>query len=199
MSIKINTLSILAATLAFSSALANGSAAVKQFADSQLRQHIQTEMVISAVKAQNERHADITQSDIDSLDQQWRAETDGQSGDLIDTTLSTPLSGYLADVLEDSAGIYTEIFVMDNRGLNVGQSGLTSDYWQGDESKWQETYLAGADSVHASDVEFDESSQTYQLQVSVAIVDPVTNETIGAATFGVNAEALQQVSLDDAY
>lgn len=197
MSIKVNILSVLAGTLAFGSAIANGDAAIRSFVESQLKAHLASDLVIDAIRQQNDKHANLSQADIDELDLQWRAETDGQAGSLIDDTLSTPLSSYLSEVLEDSAGIYTEIFVMDNRGLNVGQSGLTSDYWQGDESKWQQTYLVGADAVHASDVEFDESSQTYQLQISVAIVDPNTNENIGAATFGVNADALQQISLDD--
>ena len=38
------------------------------------------------------------------------------------------------------------------------------------------------------DVEFDESSQAYQSQVSVAVVDPKTNKVIGAVTVGVNVE-----------
>ena len=79
---------------------------------------------------------------------------------------------------------------MDARGLNVAASAATSDYWQGDEDKFQQTYEIGADSVHFSDIEFDESSQTYQGQISVVIVDPSTNTPIGAITIGVNAEAL---------
>ena len=75
---------------------------------------------------------------------------------------------------------------MDGKGLNVGQSDVTSDYWQGDEDKWQKTFLAGAGAVHVSEVEFDESSQTYQSQFSMPIVDPATSTVIGAVTVGVD-------------
>ena len=78
---------------------------------------------------------------------------------------------------------------MDAQGLNVAQSDVTSDYWQGDEAKWQETYNTG--NVHIGDVELDESTQTYQAQVSLPIFDPESNAVIGAATFGVNLELLQ--------
>jgi hypothetical protein len=67
---------------------------------------------------------------------------------------------------------------------------VTSDYWQGDEDKYSMTYPKGPGAVHFSDVEFDESSQTYQAQISIPLVDTATNEVVGALTVGVNAEAL---------
>jgi len=174
-------------------------AVVRSFVESNLSGILDNPVVRQSIAAQNNAHADLSQADIDALDLEWRAEADGQSGDLIENTLGNSLSEYLGGALEESAGVFTEIFVMDNRGLNVGQSGLTSDYWQGDEAKWQETFLVGSNAIHVSDVEFDESSQTYQLQISVAIQDHDTQTIIGAATFGVNAEALEQVSLEDVY
>ncbi len=140
--------------------------------------------VIAAVKAQNEANAGLTQADIDALDLKWR------SGDeaLISGVLNNELSVYLQGIRDQGEGLYTEIFVMDNKGLNVGQSDKTSDYWQGDEAKWTEVYPAGADVIHLSDVEEDESSQTFQMQISLPIVDG--SEVIGAVTVGVNADML---------
>lgn len=146
--------------------------------------------VISAVAAQNQKHANLDQPDIDKLDKQWRAEVGDGSGPLISEVLKNTLSAYLQSRKEAAGGLFTEIFVMDNKGLNVGQSDVTSDYWQGDEAKWKKTYLAGATAVHIGDVELDESTQTYQSQVSVSIVDPASGTVIGAATFGVDVSAL---------
>jgi hypothetical protein len=86
--------------------------------------------------------------------------------------------------------MYTEIFVMDGRGLNVGQSDVTPDYWQGDEAKWQKTYLEGPGAIHIGDIEMDESTQQFQAQVSVSVVDPASGTVIGAVTVGVNVDAL---------
>lgn len=148
-------------------------------------------MVITAIRAQNQSHSGLTQSQIDSKDKQWRSETSAGGGALIDAVLGNGLSKYLAGVKNDGRGIYTEIFVMDNKGLNVGQSDVTSDYWQGDEAKWKKTYLVGPDAVLIDEVEFDESTQTFQSQLSLAVVDPNTGETIGAVTIGVNVDMLQ--------
>ena len=82
-----------------------------------------------------------------------------------------------------------EVFIMDAQGLNVAASAVTSDYWQGDEAKFQQTYGVGPDAVHISEVELDESTQTYQAQVSLSLTDPATGALIGAVTFGLNAQA----------
>ncbi|WP_417671929.1 hypothetical protein [Roseibium sp.] len=146
--------------------------------------------VVAAVKSQNETTGSYDQAKIDSLDKTWRSETDAADQPMIDMVLDNPLSAYLADVQEGSDGLFTEIFVMDGKGLNVGQSDVTSDYWQGDEAKWKDTFLVGKGAVHVSDLEEDESTQTLQSQVSVPVVDPDTGAAIGAVTFGVNVEGL---------
>lgn len=170
---------------------------LKLVAELKLKPIVNNPIVIDSIKEQNTQHASLGQSDIDRLDQTWRAETSSGSGALTSEVLSKPVSDYLSNALEEQQGLVSEIFVMDNRGLNVGQSGLTSDYWQGDESKWQETFQVGPDAIHLSDIEFDESSQTYSAQVSVSITDPNTQTVIGAATFGIDAEALEFVSVQD--
>jgi hypothetical protein len=148
--------------------------------------------VIEAVKAQNAKNAVIGQPDIDKLDQDWRAEVKSGGGNLTNSVLGNALSQYLKKVKAGGGGLYTEIFVMDNKGLNVGQSDVTSDYWQGDEAKWQKTFQAGAQSVHVSGVSTDESTQTLQSQLSLPIVDPANGQVIGAITVGVNVEQLGQ-------
>ncbi len=146
--------------------------------------------IIEAIRAQNFRHANIGQSEIDKLDKQWRAETKASERPLIDRVLSTALSKKLLDEKNQARGMITELFVMDNKGLNVGQSDPTSDYWQGDEDKWQKTYLAGPGAMFIDEVEMDESTQTFQSQLSMAISDPVTGQVIGAVTVGVNVDQL---------
>ncbi|SHO58988.1 hypothetical protein VQ7734_04763 [Vibrio quintilis] len=146
--------------------------------------------VISAIKAQNAKHASLSESQIIEFDNTWRAQVSSSNPVLINQVLSNPLSQKLKDIQNNSDGMFTEIFVMDNKGLNVGQSSMTSDYWQGDEAKWKETYLKGPKAVHISEVEEDESTQTFQSQVSMSITDPSSGQVIGAITVGVNVEEL---------
>lgn len=147
-------------------------------------------VVVEAVKAQNAAHASLDQAGIEALDQKWRAETEASSRPMVDEVLGNELSKFLAAKQDESAGMIAEVFVMDNKGLNVGQSEVTSDYWQGDEAKWQKSYGAGSGAVFVDEVEKDESTQALQSQISLPISDPATSEVIGAITVGVNVEGL---------
>ena len=165
-------------------------APMQDFARAKVAEWVRNAALVDAIKAQNSKHAGLTQAEIDNMDKQWRAETGEASQPMIDRILGNSLSQYLAGLKEQEQGLVTEIFVMDNKGLNVGQSDVTSDYWQGDEAKWKKTYLAGPDSVFVDEVEQDESTQMFQSQLSMAITDPGSGEVIGAITVGVNVDDL---------
>jgi hypothetical protein len=77
-----------------------------------------------------------------------------------------------------------ELFVMDNLGGNVGQMNLTSDYWQGDEAKWQNSYNKGAGGLDAGDLKFDKSCNAETQQLSVPIVAK-DGKVIGSFCVGV--------------
>lgn len=147
-------------------------------------------VIIEAIRAQNDANAALSQAEIDRADTQWRGETKASNRPMIESVLAKPISAFLGDIKAESEGLYTEIFVMDNRGLNVGQSDVTSDYWQGDEDKWQKTFQVGPGAVFIDEIEHDESTQTFQSQVSLAISDPATNQIIGAITIGLDVEVL---------
>lgn len=183
---------VISAALPLAAHAADIEGPVKALVDSQVRGWISDPVVVDAVKAQNAENAGLSQADIDALDQQWRAETSASAKPLIDETLANPLSGFLKNLKDGSKGLYTEIFVMDNKGLNVGQSDVTSDYWQGDEDKWAKTYPAGPDAMLIGEVEQDESTQRFQTQVSLSVVDPASGEAIGAVTIGIDVETLTQ-------
>lgn len=177
-------------------ALAANTAAANEFeqpltdlANSEIKAWTQEATVIDAVKQQNEEHAGLSQAKIEELDQTWRSQV-GSGGDLIARVTGNELSGYLTQVKEDGQGLYTEIFVTDNKGLNVGQSDVTSDYWQGDEAKWKVPF--NEQKLQIGAVELDESTQVYQSQVSAPVVDPDSGAVIGAITVGVDVEQLVQ-------
>lgn len=165
-------------------------AALAELAKGQVAQIAADPAVIAAIKAQNEKHAGLGAADVTRLDGEWRAQVGADAAPLIQAVLSAPASATLVAARDGAEGLFTEIFAMDDKGLNVAASDVTSDYWQGDEAKWQATYGKGAGAVHISDVEFDESSQSYQAQVSVTVVDPASGAPIGALTVGVNVEFL---------
>ncbi len=164
--------------------------AMKGLANGKALAWVNNPTVIKAIKAQNAKHASLSQADIDRLDKTWRAETKASAKPMIDAAMGNALSSFLKKVRADSQGLFTEIFVMDNKGLNVGQSDVTSDYWQGDEAKWKKTYKVGPDAVHIGKIKEDESTQMFQSQLSLSIIDPATKKVIGAVTIGVNVAQL---------
>lgn len=166
------------------------TAEIKKFVTAQVMPWMSDKVVVDAIKAQNTKHAAMTDDDIGSLDKQWRAEIDGSDKPLINAVVSNDLSAFLKKKKEEAGGLITELFVMDNKGLNVGQSDVTSDYWQGDEAKWQKTFQVGPDAVFVDEIEKDESTQQLQVQVSVSIKDPESGEVIGAMTIGIDVGQL---------
>jgi len=163
---------------------------VNTYATDELSQWLNDPEMIEALNAQNDAHQNLSEEEIVALDQDWRAQAGEGGGALISQLLEHEVSDWLRDQQAGTAGLVTEVFIMDNRGLNVAQSVETSDYWQGDEAKWQETYGAEGAETHISEIEFDDSTGLYQTQASMPIFDPQTNEKIGAITFGINVQSL---------
>ncbi|WP_422006127.1 hypothetical protein [Pyruvatibacter mobilis] len=157
-----------------------------------LRDFINTEIVRASIVNQNRKYAGMTESRIIELDDKWRAERKSDDQPLISATLTNPLSSYLTRVQAHNVGLYTEMFVMDANGLNVGQSNITSDYWQGDEAKFQKTYPAGPDAVFVDEPEFDDEMGIWRIQVNMAIADETGSQAIGAVTVELNLSELQR-------
>ena len=184
-------LALAAAMLAAAPAAADDFLpAIRAYLDSDIRAWTGDPRLAEAIAAQNATTAAYSQAEIDSLDQTWRGQVGADDSALIAGVLDTPAADLLRERVAASEGVITEIFLMDARGLNVAASSVTSDYWQGDEEKFTATFPAGPDAVHISDVEFDESTQTYQAQVSLPMTDPGTGAVIGAITIGVAADRL---------
>ena len=141
------------------------------------------------VETRNAAAQDIDQARIDELDLIWRAETKVDDQPLITSVLSNPLSSYLTRIQANSHGLYSEIFVMDRNGLNAGQSAITTDYWQGDEAKFQKTYDVGANAIFIDDAEFDDETATWRSQLNLTLHSE-SGQPIGAATVEINLTEL---------
>lgn len=159
---------------------------------SDMRQWIDTDIVRISVDAQNGRLTTLEQSKIDELDNQWKEEREKDDKPLIAATLSNPLSVYLSRMQGRSLGLYAEIFVMDRNGLNVGQSAITSDFWQGDEGKFQKTFQVSNDAIFIDEPEWDEDAKIWRGQVSFTLTDGDGKTPIGAVTVELNLTELQR-------
>ncbi|MGH1369164.1 MAG: hypothetical protein ACRBCL_11155 [Maritimibacter sp.] len=172
-------------------AFASSTEGMKTFLVEKVAPWASDPVLIEAIKAQNAKTGGMSLADIEAQDQVWRGQIGSADTSLIDSVLNAPSSEYLRQQVEAAGGQITEVFIMDAQGLNVAASAVTSDYWQGDEAKFSETYGIGVDAMHFSEIELDESTREYQAQLSMTLVDPASGEAIGAMTVGVNAEAFE--------
>ena len=140
--------------------------------------------MVAAVKAQNAKGESLDQ--IKQRDASWRA-TSGVD-DFMRSLLESDTAKELMK-LETSKPYFFELFLMDSQGANVAMTNKTSDYWQGDEAKFTESFKGGSGAIHIGDVEFDESAQAYLVQISVPVMDG--GSAVGAMTIGVNVDKLE--------
>jgi methyl-accepting chemotaxis protein-like sensor len=156
---------------------------VVDLAQSQLVKVGADPVIVAAVKAENGKGKSLDQ--IKAMDKKWKA-TAGIA-DYMKALMTSECGSHLKKI-QDGQAYYAEIFVMDNQGANVAMTDKTSDYWQGDEAKFKESYKDGAGAVHIGEVEFDKSSQAYLVQISVPVTD--NGKVIGAITFGVDVDKI---------
>ena len=141
-------------------------------------------VIVNAVNKQNMKG--MTLEEIKKQDNQWKS-TPGIDG-FMEKMLDSECSNHLRNLMVQKT-YYAEIFVMDNKGANVCMTDKTSDYWQGDEAKFNKSFAGGSGAVFVDDVEFDESSQAYLSQVSVPVKD--NGKVIGAITFGIDIDKIE--------
>jgi hypothetical protein len=136
-------------------------------------------VVIAAIKEQNAKKVSL--AEIQKIDKVW---TDGDNK-VSDDVSARPCSKKLQELLKKQPDLI-EAFAMDDQGANVCMSDRTSDYWQGDEAKWQKSFNGGKGGVNFDERKFDSSAKAVIIQVSVPVTDQ--GKVIGALTVGVKAE-----------
>ncbi|UCD77042.1 MAG: PDC sensor domain-containing protein [Desulfobacterales bacterium] len=141
-------------------------------------------VIVKAVKEENAKGKTLDQ--IKKKDKEWK-DTAGIA-DYMKALMDSECGKRIAGI-QKSAPYYAEIFVMDNQGANVAMTDKTSDYWQGDEAKFQKSFNGGSGAVFVDKVEFDDSTQAYLVQVSVPVKDG--NAVIGAITFGIDVDKIE--------
>ncbi len=162
---------------------------VREYVDSLVRPMIAKPMIRAAIKEQNAKFSDVSSMDIQVLDNTYRSEIKSGQWQMVSRLLNNPVSRYLKSEQDDSQGTIVEIFVTDRHGLNVGQSTVTNDYWQGDESKFLRTFGRNTDEIFIDRADRDDATQLLQTQASFIVRDE-GGEAIGTATVTIAIDAL---------
>lgn len=141
-------------------------------------------VLIQAILAQNAHKQ--TMDEIHARDAAWLNAT---TNDPFITSLMENAAAKTLRKFAASEPYFTELILMDQQGSIVAITNRTSDYWQGDEDKFLQTYPVGTDAVHKSKPEFDASVGGYVVQVSVPVADKGQN--IGVLTVNISLKAIR--------
>lgn len=152
----------------------------------------QEEEILNAVVARNEQGTSLEA--IQALDARWVA---GEAESELEEILSNSCAERLKQLLAaDDA--YREGLVMDAQGALVCLTGPSSDYWQGDEAKWQRAFDDGAGQVFVDRPRYDSSARAILVQISVPISIPTSGpiersgRTIGVLTVGIDRDHFER-------
>jgi hypothetical protein len=144
-------------------------------------------VIVEAVEQENDKAKSLDQ--IKTIDTRWQKST--RVTKMIRPFLVNKCASRLKKFKAD-AGYVEEIFVMDNQGAIVCATDMTSDYWQGDEAKFQKAYRGGAGAMFVAEPEFDDSTQEELVQISVPLFSKEATQAIGVMTVGINVNKLSQ-------
>lgn len=150
-----------------------------------IKQWGENPVVVAAVKEQNAKN--ISLEAIQKRDKEWIAATGLDDG--MKAMMQNAAAAEL-NKLEATKPYFFESFLMDNQGANVAMTNKTSDYWQGDEDKFTNSFKGGAGGVDIGKSKFDDSAKAYLIQISVPVVDG--GKAIGALCVGVNLDELEK-------
>jgi hypothetical protein len=132
--------------------------------------------LVAAVNAKNAEKE--TPEAIQRKDKEWAARADSP---LRKALTGSPCAQRLRLLIAPDPMV-VEAILMDNQGANVCVSKETSDYWQGDEPKWQKTFRDGQE-VFVDEPAFDESTHAYAVQLSVPVA--AGGHRVGALTLSL--------------
>lgn len=99
-------------------------------------------------------------------DKEW--EESPLDSPIVNKCINTLLSLRLKNFIETKGDI-TEISITDRYGALVVASKKTSNFYQADEKWWQKTFDGGKGSIFISETDFDESSNTWSIVLSVPV------------------------------
>ncbi|TVZ40991.1 ABC-type amino acid transport substrate-binding protein [Alteromonadaceae bacterium 2753L.S.0a.02] len=146
--------------------------------DASVRQQVQ----------QQNQSPPLQSADIDTLEYAWRWGAHQKSiQHLFSGVVQSQAALNLISLKERSRGVIREIIVTDKLGFNAVVTDKTSDFYQGDESKFSEVVQHTPVQVYASPIQYDASTARFLVHVSFPLFGR-GDKVIGVAILGIDPE-----------
>jgi hypothetical protein len=164
-------------------------ARVGYYIETEISSWINDPALLHSVQIAGSNNAKLNEEAIMDREKLWLEEASAGSGRIIHSVMSSSLSARLMQIKNRSAGKIAEIIAMDDRGLTIGLSDVTSDYIQSDEDKWLKVFHDVPGSTFVDEVRFDASTSSYICQVSF-VLTASDGKPAGVITVGLNVDRL---------
>jgi len=132
-------------------------------------------------------------TDVMTIDSKWQALAPLAMPELAARILALPGSRALEAWHRSRDGLVTEAMLINRMGTVAAMSRLTSDYWQGDEPKFQLAMQgAGGDPGRAlfiSPIRYDSSTGRFQIDVSAPVLSGNGDQPEGVVVVGLDIES----------
>ncbi|NQZ22148.1 MAG: hypothetical protein HRT53_08840 [Colwellia sp.] len=148
---------------------------VKQHKDL-LAKFSQSSLVVSSLLEANKKNVGIVK--IMQLDANWQLNRKLQK-----SVMQTSLASQIIEFIKNPTFDISEMMVLDKNGVLVAVSPKPTDYWQGDEDKFQQPIRINGDYIGPT--KWDSSASTYQFFYCLLIKDE-DQKVIGVLVTGLD-------------
>lgn len=162
---------------------------LNDFINIEMKQWVNGDLVIDTLARHNEKNANLSEANLKIEDNNWRSELRKFNQPLISEIMGNELSTYLKKILEDGKGVYTEIIIIDSKGLNAAQTIISENYWNVGRPRWDKTFLVKSYSPYISEVHYSDETNKFQAEVSFMIIRD--EQPIGVVFAGIDVEQLE--------
>jgi len=176
-------------TPATSSQAAEYSQDLNNFINLEIKPWVNSDIVVDNLNTQNQANATLSESNLAVMDNNWRSEFRKINQPVISKILNSELSQFLKRKLKEGQGVFTQISIINNKGLNIAQTIVTENYWNKGKAFWDKTFGQGSYATYISDIYYSDETSKFQVDVSFMII--VDDQPIGTVYAGIDVEQLE--------
>lgn len=135
----------------------------------------------------------VNYTDVMTIDSKWQALAPLAMPEVAARILALPGSRALEAWQDSHKGLITEVMLINNMGTVAAMSRVTSDYWQGDEPKFQ-LAMQGSETepgraLFISPIRYDPSTSRFQIDVSAPVLSGNGDPHEGVIVVGLDIES----------
>ena len=138
----------------------------------------------------NYKHHKLTDRSIEALEQRWQQEQHKRHQPLRSSILENSLSEYLKLIEKNSKGLFSDITVLDKKGLVVGMTTQSYNYQRFFEEKFHTPWTMGPNGVYISPYLFSPTAGKSLIYICVTITNRL-HESLGVIVVGVDKELIE--------